>query len=177
MPSFRIFWIRGFWVSSDPHLAITTYLIPPPSTDDGSASLETFLPFDLDATFTATIALFMATVVDPTLLHEHSPWSQRAYTILDEMDTRGNSMAGMTQSELKTLDDLLDRLSPGWESSTLRPSSEQDCSQAIDTCATGDIDDTQSLDMGFSTEFGLYHGLDAEQLTHLADSLDLDSLA
>ncbi|KAJ3545695.1 hypothetical protein NM208_g2383 [Fusarium decemcellulare] len=146
------------------------------SANDGSASLETFLPFDFDATFTSTIALLMAAAVDSTLIPDHSPWTQRAYAVLDEMDSRGNRIAGMTLSELKTLEDLLDRLSPGWETSTLQPSSEQDGSQAIETCTTGDME-APSLDMDFSTEFGLYHGLDAGQLMHLADSLDLDSLA
>ncbi|KAH7133913.1 hypothetical protein EDB81DRAFT_112125 [Dactylonectria macrodidyma] len=136
--------------------------------------LETFLPFDLDATFTSTIALLIAAVVDPSLLHDHSPWSQRAYAILDEMDSRGNSMAGMTYSELKMLENLLKRLSPGWEVPTALE--EHASAEIIDTCTAGEID-VQSLDIDFSTEFGLYHGLDAEQLMNLADSLDLDSLA
>jgi proline utilization trans-activator len=137
-------------------------------------TLETFLPFDLGATFSSAIALLIAAAVDPTLLLAHSPWSQRVYAILDEMDTRGNSIAGMTLSELKTLDILLNRLSPDWEVTVPRPSSDKVSFQMINMCITRDID-TESWDTDLKREFGLCGGLNAEQLMHVANSLDQDS--
>lgn len=52
----------------------------------------------------------MAAAIDPSLVHDHSPWSQRAYAILDNMGARGNCSAILIRSELKQLDDELAQL-------------------------------------------------------------------
>ncbi|KIW45224.1 uncharacterized protein PV06_03626 [Exophiala oligosperma] len=75
--------------------------------------LESFLPFDLDATFTSGISLLIAATVDPSLVdHSHPQWLQRTHAVLDEMVSRGNRVAGMIKLELSQLQDILGRLPP-----------------------------------------------------------------
>ncbi|KAG9769159.1 hypothetical protein KCU88_g6965, partial [Aureobasidium melanogenum] len=65
--------------------------------------IETFLPFDLEATFLSAIVLVMARLMGG-LSSEHQPsWLRIAYSILDEMESRGNVIA---QSRKKGLEHL-----------------------------------------------------------------------
>lgn len=52
----------------------------------------------------------MGAAIDPSLLHDHSPWTQRAYTILDNMKARESTSAKLVLSELKYLDGGLAQL-------------------------------------------------------------------
>ncbi|RJE21008.1 hypothetical protein PHISCL_06654 [Aspergillus sclerotialis] len=64
----------------------------------------------MDAAFISTIPILMVAAIGPSLLQRHSPWSQRAYAILDEMSIRGNPSARLIRSELKQLDGELAQL-------------------------------------------------------------------
>ncbi|RFN53337.1 hypothetical protein FIE12Z_2401 [Fusarium flagelliforme] len=145
--------------------------------------LETFLRFDQDATFTATIALLMASAIDSSLLPDHTPWTQRAYSIFDEMGSRGNPVANMVASELKQLEGLLKEFLVHNESRSLV------ATQSHNTPHEGpsdDIDTTEASIPGYTESFGLESGddfglglnyeLSAEQLLNIANSLDVDSL-
>lgn len=68
---------------------------------------ESFLSFDLDATSTAAIAILMTAAIDKPRVPDHAQWSQRAYTILEEMSSHGNPTAEMTGTELRRLDGYL----------------------------------------------------------------------
>ncbi|KAF4458581.1 positive activator of transcription [Fusarium albosuccineum] len=146
--------------------------------------LETFLPFDLSAVFTSTIVLLMAAGIDSSLLQDHTPWSQRAYAIFDEMNSRGNLVAGMVASELKQLDGLLSKYlikdgEPRQMPSTHGRNTPRDLH-------TDDIDASSEAVAGYPPPFdldstedfglGLNYELSAEQLMNVADSLDIDSL-
>ncbi|CEI70189.1 hypothetical protein FVEN_g1282 [Fusarium venenatum] len=145
--------------------------------------LETFLRFDHDATFTATIALLMAAAIDSSLLPDHTPWTQRAYALFDEMCSRGNPVANMVASELQQLEGLLQEFLVNNESRTLV------VTQSHDTPREGLADDTDTtvatisgyadpfnLDSGDDFGLGLSYELSAEQLLNVANSLDIDSL-
>ncbi|RTE78623.1 hypothetical protein BHE90_006885 [Fusarium euwallaceae] len=144
--------------------------------------LETFLRFDLDATFTATIVLLMAAAIDSSLLQDHTPWSQRAYAIFDEMSRRGNLVSEMLASELKQLEGLLSkflvkdhesRLAPSTHGrSTPRQADDMDTS----TVNVADYSDSFNLETADDLGLGLNYELSAEQLMNVADSLDIDSL-
>ncbi|PKY00984.1 hypothetical protein P168DRAFT_334887 [Aspergillus campestris IBT 28561] len=142
--------------------------------------LETFLPFDMDAAFISTIPLMMAATIDQSLLQDHSPWSQRAYTILEDMSTRGNICARLAQSELKQLDDELAQLFlknnvPTALASSIR--GPEDGSGPIQILSPGAPDGyTQSLELEFADSFQQHYELSPEQLMELANSLDLNSL-
>ncbi|KAF4977143.1 hypothetical protein FZEAL_6286 [Fusarium zealandicum] len=141
---------------------------------------ETFLRFDLDATFTSTIVLLMAAAIDSSLLQDHSPWSQRAYAIFDEMYSRGNLVADLIASELKQLEGLLskflvkDNSSPAHNRHTPGVGSVDD----MDTSTIEVAGYAQPFELETSEDFGLglNYELSAEQLMNMANSLDIDSL-
>lgn len=146
------------------------------------STIETFLPFDLDAAFMSTIPLLMAAAIDSSLLQDHSPWSQRAYTILDDMSIRGNLSARLIQSELKQLDDKLAQvLTKGNMAMTLstnnlcRPGRSSESVLGIFPPAVSNLH-SPSLEPGVEESFGQHYELSSEQLMELANSLDLNSL-
>ncbi|KAG8670219.1 hypothetical protein FPOAC1_009624 [Fusarium poae] len=145
--------------------------------------LETFLRFDHDATFTATIALLMAAAIDSSLLPDHTPWTQRAYALFDEMYSRGNPVANMVASELQQLEGLLQEFLVNNESRTLVETQSHDTpgeglANNIDTTAAtiSGYADPFNLDSGDDFGLGLSYELSAEQLLNVANSLDIDSL-
>lgn len=134
----------------------------------------------MDAAFTATMSLLMGATIDPSLLHDHSPWTQRAYIILDDMASRGNTSAKLVLSELKYLDAELAKLSTQYLSTN-----HLICEPGQGGSTTGSMDIVpslesggynQSLDIDFAQSFGQQYELSPGQLMDLANSLDLDSL-
>lgn len=144
-------------------------------------SLETFLPFDMDAASTSTVSLLLAASIDPGLLRDHSPWSQRAYAIFDEMGIRGNLSARLTRSELQQLDGELDRL--GMKESTSLQSTtyalrEPDEGSYLVGAAPRVAPDGHgnALEPNSIENFEQHYELSPNQLMDLANSLDLNSL-
>ncbi|KAI0895517.1 hypothetical protein F4806DRAFT_84741 [Annulohypoxylon nitens] len=137
-------------------------------------SLETFLPFDLDAAVSATIVILMAAAIDPQLVPDHSPWTQAAYTVFDEMSSRGSTVAEMTASELKQLETQLDRLreieaiSISTRANDNLSSSQMLHGSVVNIPLLTNTGDLLGIDFG--------GGLSSEQLIDLANSLDIDSL-
>ncbi|KAH8672613.1 fungal-specific transcription factor domain-containing protein [Tricladium varicosporioides] len=72
--------------------------------------LESFLPFDLEAAFAASIVLFLAPAIDTSLLESHIPYRDMAYALLDEMALRGNLIAAARKSELQQLESVLGQI-------------------------------------------------------------------
>lgn len=144
--------------------------------------IDSFLPFDIDAAFTATTSLLMGAAIDPSLLYDHSPWTQRAYTILDDMKARGSTSAKLVLSELKYLDDELAQLSTQYNmANTLSTHLICESGQGrtgpigiVPSLASGEY--SQSLEIDFAESFGQQYELSPGQLMDLANSLDLDSL-
>ncbi|KAF5687460.1 transcription activator [Fusarium denticulatum] len=145
--------------------------------------LETFLKFDQDAAFSATIALLMAAAIDSSLLPDHTPWAQRAYGLFDEMNSRGNLVANMVAAELKQLEDLLKGFLTSNDSrpvvATHGPNTpRQGFMNDIDS-GTGSVTDyAEPFSLASDDDFGLglNYELSAEQLLNIANSLDIDSL-
>ena len=124
----------------------------------------------------------MTAAIDSSLLQDHSPWSQRAYTILDDMRIRGNLSARLIQSELKQLDDdLAQVLTKGNMAMTLstntlcRPGRSSESVLGIFPPAVSNLH-SPSLEPGVAESFGQNYELSSEQLMELANSLDLNSL-
>lgn len=135
----------------------------------------------MDAAFTATIALLMAAAIDSSLIQDHTPWSQRAYTILDEMDAHGNKSARLILSELRRLDSELAQLLMQDNMAISLPANL--------TCESGPANDptgidpslaasgyNQSSENTFEESFGPHYELSPGQLMDLANSLDINSL-
>lgn len=124
----------------------------------------------------------MAAAIDQSLLRDHSPWSQRAYAILDSMSARGNLSARLIRFELKQLDDELAQLlmkggiSKGPLANTLHGPRNGSNSEGIASLdASGE--QSHSLGLDFAESFGQHYELSPDQLMELANSLDLESLA
>ena len=134
----------------------------------------------MDAAFISTIPLMMAATIDQSLLQDHSPWSQRAYTILEDMSTRGNICARLAQSELKQLDDELAQLClknnvpTALASGLCGPGSDSGPMDIVGRGASGGY--SQSLELEFADSFRQHYELSPDQLMELANSLDLKSL-
>lgn len=149
---------------------------------------ESFLPFDLDATFTSAVAIFMATAVEPSLVKDHSFWPQRTYALLDEMVARGNMVAELIKTELQQLEKILNRfpLSENDETATARrPSNLR--RQSIPEENHGRLPNTLSPSPYMAShamgndlpmeEFSWQEGFMTEQLINIADSIDMDDLS
>ncbi|OAP59708.1 hypothetical protein AYL99_07006 [Fonsecaea erecta] len=156
--------------------------------------LESFLPFDLDATFTSAITLLMAAAVDPSLVKDCSLWLLRSHAVFDEMISRGNQVAKLIKSELQQLESILNRLSANEENqpvtfgrrSSLRgfPPHDDRCPRTSTgqpslgplapppyTASSQPNNNDISMD-----ELNWQDGITAEQLLNFADSMDLSAL-
>lgn len=123
----------------------------------------------------------MAAAIDPSLIHDHSPWSQRAYAILDNMSVRGNLSARLIRSELKQLDDELAQLLVKGNMTMTLPTNDtrgsgRDSNPAgiVPPVTPGGYN--HSLEPDFAESFGQHYELSPDQLMELANSLDLNSL-
>lgn len=135
---------------------------------------ENFLPFDLNAAFTSTIAIIMAATIDASLVTDYNHWIQKAYAVLDEISSRGNTVALLIGSELRQLEDTLEHLRMKEGRMTM-------------SFSVGGLDTTQdgadipmpppegALGTGFLGESPMNFGLSPGQLLELANSLDIDS--
>ncbi|CAG8232481.1 unnamed protein product [Penicillium salamii] len=143
--------------------------------------LEHFLPFDMDATSTSTTSLLVAAAIDPSLLRDHSPWSQRADKILDQMVLRGNHAAKLVQSELKQLDGELAQLAMkgGVEAVLSREPYPQSTGlgQFVEAVPLVAGSEQSPLDVELDESFGQHYELSPNQMMDLANSLDLNSLS
>lgn len=144
-------------------------------------NLETFLPFDLDATFSSSIAILMAATIEPSLLPDYATWLHRAYSVLEAMSTRGKAIADMHCKELRQLECLLSRFSS--RDSHARAATPLDVQGMAEEVMCQDLEGNvlafTSLaggGEGWVGDFGHDFELGAEQLLDLANSLDFSSL-
>ncbi|RTE84535.1 hypothetical protein BHE90_000916 [Fusarium euwallaceae] len=142
----------------------------------GQGLLENFLPFDLDAAFTSTIAIIMAATIDASLVTDYNHWIQKSYAVLDEISSRGNTVALHIGSELRQLEDTLDhlRMREGWLTMSFAVGGN-----SLDTTQDGTEipmpPPEGALGTGFLGESPMNFGLSPGQLLELANSLDIDS--
>lgn len=122
----------------------------------------------------------MAAAIDPSLLIDHSPWSQRAYTILDDMSSRGSRSAKLFHQELSQLDDELSQLLVKDNIQMTTPTGVLPAPEAGPS-GTESVDSVPTAAAGaylapdIAESFGQHHELSPDQLMELADSLDLNS--
>ena len=134
----------------------------------------------MDAVFMSTVPLLLAAAIEPSILRDHSPWSRRAYAILEYMSVRGNISAGLIQKQLRQLDDELAQLKVGPNLTTLLPQSlacepHRSRHNGVNIPAALQEDNDPFMALGL-TGFGQHYELCSDQLMDLANSLDLDSL-
>ncbi|KAJ6002597.1 hypothetical protein N7451_005144, partial [Penicillium sp. IBT 35674x] len=81
--------------------------------------LETFLPFDHEMTYAATLHLIMANALFPSSMHDRS-YSKQAHGILDELIICGNRVARARKQELSRIEGLLQEFARRVEQAGLR---------------------------------------------------------
>lgn len=72
---------------------------------------ETFLPWDLDSLFVATMVLVLVKFVDDTISENSSAWLNKAFAFLDTMVSNGNKIAEFRAAELRKLEEMLSEYS------------------------------------------------------------------
>ncbi|ETS84810.1 hypothetical protein PFICI_02835 [Pestalotiopsis fici W106-1] len=141
--------------------------------------LENFLTFDLDAAFISALTILMAAAVDSSLLPDHSPWSQCAYTILGGMALHGNKIAELNLKELRLLESELDQIlahdSQVLPADSMLASDPQPNEASLDLSLDTASSDPLSQHLGLSFSDWNYE-LSSDQLINIADSLDTDQL-
>lgn len=153
-------------------------------------SLETFLPWDLDALFVATMVLIVTRFVDSTLLDDRTSWLEMAFALMNNMIDGGNRIADYRMRELRRLDEMLAEYAAIQERPPLmealnRRQLTQSNTNFIQTAAGAPDDplnpnpmfaspDGGPLYSGFSDEgTGFGDDLTAEQILAVAESMDI----
>ena len=115
----------------------------------------------------------MSSAIDGSLLEGHEPWSERAYSILDEMASRGNMIAVYRKRELQKLASVLSHLPPPKVANQAQAEHIQSTANAVpfNVNQMG----MPGMDYQFDSAFWPDE-LNAEQLMLVADQLDLDGL-
>lgn len=133
-----------------------------------SLHIESFLPFDREATFSSAVVLIIAAAVDPSLLRDKESRLNIAYSILDDMAGRGNRIAEYHKHELEQLDLNMQKLISFPPHATIsmgerdaRGRSHSDAPPTVDTVGS---------------EWNSEDGFSGEQLMAVANSLDFNQL-
>ena len=122
-------------------------------------------------------------MVDPWLLRRNEPWLQKTHSILDEMVSRGNLIAGLRKSELQQLDETLTRLHTTSRSSATTYDSTMQGSRVNSTERETFRDvgsDRSQTQFEPLRDWNSEEGLSGDKLIAVADSLhftDLDWLS
>lgn len=140
-------------------------------------STESFLPFDSEAVYAATMALSLAPHVNREFLATQPPWLEMAYSILDELMIQGHVQAAARKTELQQLQQMLGRLRTR-EVNSLEHRDAGDGVQHQDL-SIPDLDGTEGIDMynfDFVDQAICRTAFTADQLMAVADGLDLDGI-
>lgn len=144
---------------------------------------ESFLPFDLDATFSSAVVLSLAAAVDPSLLRNKGPFLETVYVLLDEMVSRGNLIAKFHKAEIQQLDENIKLLPVASEnSSNASQRGQQESPYQTNVVSNNGIvvpmqtHDSVSMGSDYLGDWYSDDGLTGEQLMALADSLDFEQL-
>lgn len=127
---------------------------------------ESFITFDLESTWSAAVLTMVADVVDPSLLVGCHESRDIAYSVLDEMFSRGNLVAGSCKDELAILEQYLAKL----DSDVTYPA------RAIHVPEVGSSNAMSLTDEETIDDWLFENGISGEQLNEVADSLNLDGL-
>lgn len=143
---------------------------------------ESFIPFDLESIWSCALVLLLAKLVDPSLLRKEESCMPKIHSILDEMVSRGNLIAGLRKIELQQLDETLTRLHNSASMGLITAPSDS-MGQSFETGGGGgssgggvvrDVGSSHSQQMQFEPlhDWNSEEGLSGDQLIAVADSLD-----
>lgn len=140
---------------------------------------ESFLPFDLEVTWSSALVVLLTDIVAPSLLKEKVLLLNIAHTVLDEMIARGNLIAKFRKAELQQLDAKLKALASITDYSSPAANFAIQRSEQIDGPwdAMIQVGSAPShTDSDFLREWDFEDPLSGEQLAAVADSFNPNSL-
>ncbi|KAI9677790.1 MAG: hypothetical protein M1822_008102 [Bathelium mastoideum] len=147
--------------------------------------LESFIPFDREATFSSSVVICVAATVDPSLVKDRDSRFVTACTILDGMVTCGNLIADFQRRELDQLDFSLRRLQEMSSTATSHQQAQHETPESASSYMMEAVDgqvnrrDQTMPDVGISSLLGEWNsedGLNGEQLLAVVESLDYGQL-
>ncbi|KAF2720209.1 hypothetical protein K431DRAFT_271272 [Polychaeton citri CBS 116435] len=138
--------------------------------------LESFIPFDLESTWSSAVILLITNAVDPSLYKHDGTLLDSIHSVFDEMIAKGNLLASFRKAELRQLDLSLKRLAamavdPGNATSEGFDSGYSGWDTLTHMGTQISQGDTEPL-QGWNCE----GALSSEQLVAVADSLDFSCL-
>ncbi|KAB8259049.1 hypothetical protein BDV32DRAFT_150761 [Aspergillus pseudonomiae] len=131
--------------------------------------LDSFLPFDLEATYTAAVVLVTAPAADASLLDDWTPWFHTSVTVLDEMISRGNLIAGFRKSELQQLAGMLSQLATDGDLHSTELARKGQLDRIISRLPSPSTPDRV---FGISEITNLNPGLTTDEIMAVAESID-----
>ncbi|KNG82690.1 Zn(II)2Cys6 transcription factor [Aspergillus nomiae NRRL 13137] len=131
--------------------------------------LDSFLPFDLEATYTAAVVLVTAPAADASLLDDWTPWFHTSVTVLDEMISRGNLIAGFRKSELQQLAGMLSQLTTDGDLHSAELARKGQLDRIISRLPSPSTPDRV---FGISEITNLNPGLTTDEIMAVAESID-----
>ncbi|OGM44511.1 Zn(II)2Cys6 transcription factor [Aspergillus bombycis] len=131
--------------------------------------LDSFLPFDLEATYTAAVVLVAAPAADASLLDDWTPWFHTSVTVLDEMISRGNLIAGFRKSELQQLAGMLSQLTADGDLQSVELARKGQLDRIISRLPSPSTPDRV---FGISDIPNLHPGLTTAEIMAVAESID-----
>ncbi|OHW94686.1 C6 transcription factor [Colletotrichum incanum] len=148
------------------------------STLQSQHLLESFLPFDLEQTFSAGVVLTLMTAV-PGLPSHDSSYTKTASSIMDTMITRGNIVARYRKEELEKLQEMLRLAQARHHAPSIAMNSGNNTNLAHDNIqlslqndnVSRDLSTEQSAERGPATG-STANGLASEQMLSIAGLLD-----
>ena len=148
-----------------------------------SHTAESFLPFDLEATFAAGMVLLLASSLDRELIANPQPWFKIVYGILDELILQNHLQAVARKNELQQLQQIFHQLAiPLTESlsNALAQEQEEIAEQQVNPTFDNPFDEADlnalNVDYDFLDETMWGNAFTADQLMTAAGCLDLDSI-
>lgn len=133
------------------------------------------------------MVLFLAPVIDTSLLDSYIPWADIAYSVLDEMVFYGNLAAGARKSDLQQLESILNQIPFSFSRRAIN--STPHTTEPLSTDPNKDLPGDDSAQSGiqpggshileineFSEENLWENGFTADQLLMVANTLDLDGV-
>lgn len=128
---------------------------------------ESCIPFDMESTWSAALVLLIVSIVDPSLSENNDSSLHTAYTVLDEMSSRGNRIAAYRRAELLQLQTTLQTLATRRTDLSAEAMSPGQDTITVDSASLGH----PSLDY-LQTQCAFQNG----HLDAVADSLDVAGL-
>ncbi|KAE8376622.1 hypothetical protein BDV26DRAFT_293960 [Aspergillus bertholletiae] len=133
--------------------------------------LDSFLPFDLEATYTAAVVLAAAPAADTSLLDDWIPWFHTSVTVLDEMISCGNLIAGFRKSELQQLAGMLSQLAADGVIDSTELARKGQLDRIISRLPSPSTPDPSRV-FGISDIPNVHPGLTTAEIMAVAESID-----